>query len=41
MNGYTRFAALSVQKVDQRGRDLRYTTANNPLYTHCGLNHGI
>src|SRR5882724_2083097 len=39
--GYPWFAAGTVIKGDQRGRDLGFPTANVALDAHCGLKHGI
>ena len=39
--GYPWFAAGSVIKGDQRGRDLGFPTANVALDPDCGLKHGI
>ena len=39
--GYPWFAAGTVIKGDQRGRDLGFPTANLALDAHCGLKHGI
>ena len=39
--GYPWFAAGTVRKGDQRGRDLGFPTANIALDPHCGLKHGI
>jgi riboflavin kinase/FMN adenylyltransferase len=39
--GYPWFAAATVIKGDQRGRDLGFPTANLALDPNCGLKHGI
>ena len=39
--GYPWFAAGTVIKGDQRGRDLGFPTANVALDANCGLKHGI
>jgi riboflavin kinase/FMN adenylyltransferase len=39
--GYPWFAAGTVVKGDQRGRDLGFPTANVALDPNCGLKHGI